>query len=191
MADTGGGGTRAPPPPSATSAAAAGLHPGQAEQQQQHEGADDRADEADRVEAVDAEVVVLDQVLQETADERADDTEHDGAEKPEGVAAGQERTRDQADDESDDDQDNDENKHAVVLPWGTGLCVFKRNGSAAPGGQPRGDGPVHAGGPAEALEQAAPRGGDVDLAGFGAVPGARGVRVVHVVPALTERDEGE
>jgi methionyl-tRNA synthetase len=69
-------------------AAPAGLHAGDPQQEQQHERADDRPDDAHGVEAVDAHAVVLDQVLQETADEGTDDTEHDGAEYPEVVAAG-------------------------------------------------------------------------------------------------------
>ena len=49
---------------------------------------------------------------------------------------------------------------------------------------------MHPGGPAEALEDADHRGGDVDLAGLGAVPCASGIGVMHVVPALPERHQG-
>lgn len=47
------------------------------------------------------------------------------------------------------------------------------------------------GGPAEALEEADDNGGDVDLAGAGAMPGAGRVGVVAVVPAFPERDQGQ
>jgi hypothetical protein len=62
---------------------------------------------------------------------------------------------------------------------------------AAAGGEAGGVGPVHGGGPAEALERADDGGGDVDLAGAGAVPGAGRVGVVHVVPAFAEREQRE
>lgn len=83
-------------------AAAAWFQAGQAQQEQQHPGADDRADDADRVEAVHAGRVVFDQGPQEPADKRADDTEHYGAEDAERVTAGHEQPRDSADDEPDD-----------------------------------------------------------------------------------------
>jgi fatty acid desaturase len=51
--------------------------------------------------------------------------------------------------------------------------------------------PVHPGDPAEALEDPDDRGRDVDLPGVGAVPGAGGVGVMHVVPALAEGKQGE
>jgi len=68
--------------------AAARLRVEEPEQDQQDDGADDRSEDPDQVEAVNAHVVVLDQVLQEAADERAHDAEHDGADEPDGVAAG-------------------------------------------------------------------------------------------------------
>src|SRR6202030_3693830 len=49
--------------------------------------------------------------------------------------------------------------------------------------------PVHAGGPAEALEDANDAGGDIDLPGIGAMPGAGGIGMVHVVPALAEGEQ--
>jgi methionyl-tRNA synthetase len=72
----------------AGSAPPAGLGVEEPEQDQHDDGADDRPDDPGRVEAVDAQAVVLDQVLQEAAHERAADAEHDGAEDPDGVAAG-------------------------------------------------------------------------------------------------------
>jgi methionyl-tRNA synthetase len=72
----------------ARSAPVAGLRVEEPQQEQQHEGADDRPDDPDRVEAVNAERVVLDQVLQETPDKGAEDAQHDGAEDPDGVPAG-------------------------------------------------------------------------------------------------------
>src|SRR5580692_9794872 len=51
--------------------------------------------------------------------------------------------------------------------------------------------PVHAGRPAEALEDADDAGGDIDLPGIGAMPGAGGIGMVHVVPALAEGEQGE
>jgi methionyl-tRNA synthetase len=82
------------PPPSPVfgrlaATAPARLHPGDPDQEQQHEGADDRSDDAHGVEAVNAHVVVLDEVLQESADEGPDDAEHDGAQDAEGVTARQ------------------------------------------------------------------------------------------------------
>jgi methionyl-tRNA synthetase len=68
--------------------AVAPLQAGEPKQQEQHERADDRPDQADRVEAVHAQRVVLPQVLEETADERADDAEHDRAQDPDAVATG-------------------------------------------------------------------------------------------------------
>jgi methionyl-tRNA synthetase len=108
------------------SAPAAGLRVEQPEQDQQHQGADDRSDDPDRVEAVDAQRVVLDQVLQEAAHERAHDAEHDGAEEPDGVAAGEEQPRDGAGDEADDNQDDNENDHAGKLPRSRVLCAPSR-----------------------------------------------------------------
>src|SRR5689334_16904481 len=80
----------------ARSAPAAGLGVEEPEQDQHDDGADDRPDDPDRVEAVDVQVVVLDQVLQEAADERAHDAEHDGAGDPDGVAAGDQQPGDGA-----------------------------------------------------------------------------------------------
>jgi methionyl-tRNA synthetase len=108
------------------SAAAAGLRVEQPEQDQQDQGADDRPDDPDRVEAVDAERVVLDQVLQEAAHERADDSEHDGAEQPDGVAPGDQEPRDGAGNEADNDQDDNESNHAGKLPRSRVLCALRR-----------------------------------------------------------------
>jgi methionyl-tRNA synthetase len=69
--------------------APAGLRVEQPQQDQQDQGADDRSDDPDRVEAVNAQRVVLNQVLQEAAHERSHDAEHDGAEEADGVAAGE------------------------------------------------------------------------------------------------------
>ena len=66
--------------PAVSGGGAAPLQAGKPEQEQQHEGADDRTDEADGVEAVHAQRVVLPQVLHEASDEGADDPEQDGAE---------------------------------------------------------------------------------------------------------------
>jgi methionyl-tRNA synthetase len=93
-------------------AAPAGLGVEQPQQDQQDQGADDRPDDPDGVEAVDAQRVVLDEVLQEPAHERSHDAEHDGAEDADGVAAGQQQPRDSAGDEADDNQDDDESDHA-------------------------------------------------------------------------------
>jgi methionyl-tRNA synthetase len=107
-------------------AAAAGLRVEQAEQEQQDQGTDDRSDDPDGVEAVNAERVVLDQVLQEAAHERAHDAEHDGAEQPDGVAPGDEKARDGAGNEADDNQDDNESDHAGKLPRSRVLCVLSR-----------------------------------------------------------------
>jgi methionyl-tRNA synthetase len=93
-------------------AAPAGLGVEQPQQDQQDQGTDDRPDDPDGVEAVDAQRVVLDEVLQEPAHERSHDAEHDGAEDTDGVAAGQQQSRDSAGDETDDNQDDDESDHA-------------------------------------------------------------------------------
>jgi methionyl-tRNA synthetase len=108
------------------SAAAAGLRVEQPEQDQQDQGADDRPDDPDRVEAVNAERVVLDQVLQKAAHERAHDAEHDGAEEADGVTAGDQEPRDGAGDEADDDQNDNESNHAGMLPRSRVLCVLGR-----------------------------------------------------------------
>jgi methionyl-tRNA synthetase len=105
-------------------AAATGLSVEQAEQEQQDQGADDRSDDPDGVEAVDAERVVLDQVLQEAAHERAHDAEHDGAEQPDGIAPGDEEARDGARNEADDDQNDNESNHAGKLPRSRVLCAL-------------------------------------------------------------------
>src|SRR5215470_2563588 len=96
-------------PPRKTSVAP--LDAGKAQEEQQHPRTDDRADEADGVEAVHAHRVVLDQVLQEPADERADDAEHDGPDDADRVTAGHEQARDRADDKPHDQQDDDEGNH--------------------------------------------------------------------------------
>jgi methionyl-tRNA synthetase len=108
------------------SAAASGLGVEQAEQDQQDQGTDDRSDDPDRVEAVNAQRVVLDKVLQEAAHERAHDAEHDGAEQPDGVAPRDEEARDGAGDEADDDQNDNEGNHAGKLPRPRLLCVLGR-----------------------------------------------------------------
>jgi methionyl-tRNA synthetase len=108
-------------------AAAARLQAGDPQQEQQHEGADDRPDDAHGVEAVNAHVVVLDEVLQESADEGADDAEHDGAEYAEGVAAGEKQAGDQAGDQSDDDQDDDEGNHGSILSRPRDIYVVGKN----------------------------------------------------------------
>src|SRR5580704_19622318 len=97
-------------------AAAAAFQAGEAQQEQQHPGPDDRADEADGVEAVHSQRVVLYQVLQEPADEGPGDAEHDGAEYPDRVTAGHEQARDRADDEPDDQEHDDEQDHAGKTP---------------------------------------------------------------------------
>jgi methionyl-tRNA synthetase len=93
-------------------AAPAGLGVEQPQQDQQDQGADDRPDDPDGVEAVDAQRVVLDQVLQEPAHERSHDAEHDGAEDADGVAAGNQQPRHGTGDEADDNQDDNESDHA-------------------------------------------------------------------------------
>ena len=108
------------------SAAAAGLGVEQAEEEEQDQRTDDRPDDPDGVEAVDAQRMVLDQVLQEAAHERAHDAEQDGAEQPDGVAAGDEEPRDSAGDEADDDQNDNESNHAGKLPRSRVLCVLGR-----------------------------------------------------------------
>ena len=110
----------------ARSAPPAGLGVEEPEQDQHDDGADDRPDDPDRVEAVDVQVVVLDQVLQEAADERAHDAEHDGAEDPDGVAAGDQQPGDSAGDEADDDENDDESDHADMLPSSQVLCARGR-----------------------------------------------------------------
>ncbi len=77
---------------------ATGLKMGEPQQEQQHDSAYDRPDEAHRVEAVNAQRVVLNEVLEEPADEGSHDAEHDGAEDPDGVPAGEKQARDGAHD---------------------------------------------------------------------------------------------
>jgi hypothetical protein len=50
---------------------------------------------------------------------------------------------------------------------------------------------VHAGSPAEALKDANDGGGDIDLPGIGAMPGAGWIGVVHIVPAFAEGEQSE
>jgi methionyl-tRNA synthetase len=107
-------------------AAAAGFHVEKPQQEQQHEGADDRPEDADQVEAVNAQRVVLDEVLQETPDEGAEDAQHDGAEEADGVPAGQEQPSDSAGDEADDDQHDNESNHAGKLPRTRILCALSQ-----------------------------------------------------------------
>jgi hypothetical protein len=57
---------------------------------------------------------------------------------------------------------------------------------AAAGLQAGAGGPVHAGGPAQALEDADDGSGDFDLPGIGAMADAGRVGMVHVVPAFAE-----
>jgi hypothetical protein len=54
-----------------------------------------------------------------------------------------------------------------------------------------GDRPVHAGCPAEALEDANDGGGDIDLPGISAMPRADRIGVMHVVPAFAEREQSQ
>ena len=104
-------------------ATATGLEVGEPQQEQQHDGAYDRPDEAHRVEAVNAQRVVLNQVFEESADKGADDADHDGAEDSDGVPAGEQQARDGAHDESDDQKPDDEDNHASKVPPLRLLCV--------------------------------------------------------------------
>src|ERR1700678_407757 len=106
------------------------LGAGQPHEQQQDEGADDGADDAHGVEAVDVDLVVLDEVLQETADEGSDDAENDGSEDSDGVAAGKKQAGDQAGDQPDDDQHDDEGKHAVIFSPVRVLCTIRQTVTA-------------------------------------------------------------
>jgi methionyl-tRNA synthetase len=100
-------------------AAAASLQAGEPEQEQQHEGADYRPDEADSVEAVHAHRVVLPQVLQEPADEGTHDAEQDGAQDADVVPAREQQTSNRADDQADDAQPDNEDNHAGKSSPGT------------------------------------------------------------------------
>src|SRR5438046_5800328 len=62
-------------------------------------------------------------------------------------------------------------------------------GGGCPGGRDLAR--VNAGRPAHALEDADDGGGDIDLPWIGAMPGAGWVGMVHVVPALTQREQAE
>src|SRR6185312_16713902 len=57
--------------------------------------------------------------------------------------------------------------------------------------QADGNRPVHAGRPAEALEDANDNGGDIDLPRIGAMPGTGRIGMVHVVPAFAEGEQRE
>src|SRR6476659_6721512 len=57
--------------------------------------------------------------------------------------------------------------------------------------QADGNRPVHAGRPAEALEDANDNGGDIDLPRIGAMPGIGRIGMVHVVPAFSEGEQRE
>ena len=102
---------------------ATGLKMGEPQQEQQHDSAYDRPDEAHRVEAVNAQRVVLNEVLEESADEGSHDAEHDGAEDADGVPAGEKQARDGAHDQSDDQKPDDEDNHASKVPPLRLLCV--------------------------------------------------------------------
>jgi hypothetical protein len=109
----------------AATTGSATLRAGEPHQQQQDEGADDRSDDPHRAEAVDVDLVILDQVLQEAADERADDAEDDGSQEADGVAAGKKQAGDQSSDQPDDDQDDDECKIAVLFSSMRILCMIR------------------------------------------------------------------
>ena len=102
------------------------LGAGEPHEEQQDEGADDRSDNAHGVEAVNAHVVVLDEVLEESADEGPDDAEHDGAEDAEGVTARKKQAGDQTGDQADDDQDDDEGNHGSILSSLRDICVVRK-----------------------------------------------------------------
>jgi methionyl-tRNA synthetase len=108
------------------SATPAGLRVEQPQQDEQDQGTDNRSDDPDRVEAVNAQRVVLDQVLQEAAHERSHDAEHDGAEDADGVAAGDQQPSDGAGDQPDDNQYDDESDHGGKLPRSPVLCMLGR-----------------------------------------------------------------
>src|SRR5215471_6786006 len=103
---------RLDPAPGAPSAAApAALEPGYAQEKQDHERADDRTDDARRVDPVDGHRVVEEQVLQESPDEGPQHTECDRAQEPHRVLAWHEQPGDGAGDQADDEQDDDECQH--------------------------------------------------------------------------------
>lgn len=75
-----------------TLAAVTTLQAAEPHEEEQHEGTDDRPDDAHRVEAVNAHFAALDEVLQESADEGAED---DRARNSDGVPAGPKQAGDQ------------------------------------------------------------------------------------------------
>jgi hypothetical protein len=102
----------------------AALQPGHPEQQENHEGSDDGAEDAGAPEVVRLDCVKLDELPQEAADERADDAHCDRAEDADAVPARQKQARDEPGDESDDEQNNYESHHEVssYLNFGQ-LCI--------------------------------------------------------------------
>src|SRR5215831_11611339 len=113
---------RLDPAPGAPSAAApAAFVPGRAQEKQDHERADDRTDDARRVDPVDGHRVLEEQVLQESPDEGPQHTECDRAQEPDRVLAGHEQPGDGAGDQADDEQDDDECQHGrtATRQWDT------------------------------------------------------------------------
>src|SRR6202050_1018183 len=76
----------------------------------------------------------------------------------------------------------------AILEYWPGLSLTLIATPAVQAGRIR---PVHAGRPAEALKEANDDGGDIDLPGIGAMPGAGWIGVVHVVPAFAEGEQSQ
>ncbi len=93
--------------------AVAALQAGHPHEQQDHERSDDRAENARGAERVGLYGVVFHEVPQEPADERADDAYRDRAENADVVATWQQQAGHEPGDESDDEENYYESQHAV------------------------------------------------------------------------------
>lgn len=85
-----------------------------AEQEQHHDRAQDRANDADGVKLMGRYPVVLDQVPDETADERARDAQQDRAQEPDAIPARDEQPGQQPGDKPNNDQNNNECNHDTL-----------------------------------------------------------------------------
>src|SRR5215468_699294 len=120
-------------PPRSDAAEAPAPAPEDPRDQQDDDGADDRAQDARRVQREERHGVEEHQVLQEAPDEGADDPEAQGREQAHLVPAGYDQPGDGPRDQAHDEQDDNERQHVRNDTPVPGMLPRSATGRAGPG----------------------------------------------------------